>query len=810
MSKYTNAIRKLAKIRALDSENAETLLNAHVREQDGGPGSGNFSHKGRPGKRGGSAPREGGGNYGHAGRPGAVGGPSPAPAKKPSGNFGHTGRTGKVGGPVKTGEKNGGSWKTLEYKAKHPETSKFTLTQEGERMRKTEVGRGSAAGRAMMQNRLESAGVRKYGNYWIAKNPETLKDPNVQEMIKAENGGKMPNVGQIYYSNGMPEDLDKGFKVGGLPLNALIEKHTKPMNVPNSHKEAVKRLIERRKRDQESERFYVRPEESVMTQDPKNKDLYWETTVNNKGEQVTMPMHFVPGYGGGGHYAPGFPEKKIEQSPYLPSVSGRYEINMNSPSVKKAIQTFMKNGGMERYEQTGAAPGTEIERGTSPDKIAKKAVAALRGVSGEIDPKDYPEIFPGGEPFFTKRKGGIKLESVSVVRGDAGKKYLEFKWSDGQTQRKRPDEAAIKEHELYENEKRFNETAGGDPFSGMSEAEKADFIDRLKKEEENRKRDQEMLRNYPPSARWMPDPSPFRGTKEQAKNHFDLDNNMVSAADWAFEHKGDFPKDSIEYEAYEDMENKLANHSYRRPTPADSARMIQERLSNISTKLQPAAVDRYKKDMENEPQITQDVCEIADALGTEMWGLEYRTKTAGDNSKGVCRIQEKIEQDLEEDRVKAERAGRQPTLTYQDCVNGLNDLVRYTQMSTEDNLVENYEKTVKALEAKNYKVVKVKNFYNKDPMENPYRGLTVVFESPTGTKFEFQFHTPRSILAKEAAHPIYDIDRTYNPYDPAKSEISEQEHLALQARMREVYSKKRIPYPKGIEKIQDYPPKKKT
>jgi len=59
MSKYIDAIRRLAKMKALDAKSAEKLLNAH--SEDGGPGSGNFGHRGRPGKKGGSAPRGGGG-----------------------------------------------------------------------------------------------------------------------------------------------------------------------------------------------------------------------------------------------------------------------------------------------------------------------------------------------------------------------------------------------------------------------------------------------------------------------------------------------------------------------------------------------------------------------------------------------------------------------------------------------------------------------------------------------------------------------------------------------------------------------------
>ena len=60
MSKYIKAIRMLARMKALDAESAEKLLGAYV-EEDGGKGSGNFGHSGRPGKIGGSAPAVSGG-----------------------------------------------------------------------------------------------------------------------------------------------------------------------------------------------------------------------------------------------------------------------------------------------------------------------------------------------------------------------------------------------------------------------------------------------------------------------------------------------------------------------------------------------------------------------------------------------------------------------------------------------------------------------------------------------------------------------------------------------------------------------------
>lgn len=66
MSKYTGLLKFLGRQKALDSETAECLLRM---SHDGGPGSGNFGHAGRPGKVGGSMETGSGGKAtGNAGK----------------------------------------------------------------------------------------------------------------------------------------------------------------------------------------------------------------------------------------------------------------------------------------------------------------------------------------------------------------------------------------------------------------------------------------------------------------------------------------------------------------------------------------------------------------------------------------------------------------------------------------------------------------------------------------------------------------------------------------------------------------------
>ena len=267
----------------------------------------------------------------------------------------------------------------------------------------------------------------------------------------------------------------------------------------------------------------------------------------------------------------------------------------------------------------------------------------------------------------------------------------------------------------------------------------------------------------------------------------------MKQADKCFEEAKKWPVGSEERGCLERYADILSKPLTGRPTKEESEALAKEYLGKISLKLKEYAVNRYKKDLENEPQITNDICDIADSLGTSMYGLSYRLKKASDNSKGVCRIEEKINEDIADAKEKGE------TLTYEEAVDNLSDMVRYTQACTADSLVDNFEKTKAALEKKGYKVAKIKNTWNTFSRDRPYRGVNCVFVSPTGTRFELQFHTPESLVAKELQHPWYEETRSKEtpPTPERKAELDE--------RMYQNMSK--LKPPRGIERIENYPKK---
>lgn len=78
------------------------------------------------------------------------------------------------------------------------------------------------------------------------------------------------------------------------------------------------------------------------------------------------------------------------------------------------------------------------------------------------------------------------------------------------------------------------------------------------------------------------------------------------------------------------------------------------------------------------------------------------------------------------------------------------DNVRYTNISSSDNFVEN-------LKDKGYNMRRVKNTLKDENVS--YREINAIVENSEGYKFELQFHTQVSFNAKQANHILYEEQR---------------------------------------------------
>ena len=260
-----------------------------------------------------------------------------------------------------------------------------------------------------------------------------------------------------------------------------------------------------------------------------------------------------------------------------------------------------------------------------------------------------------------------------------------------------------------------------------------------------------------------------------------------SIALWCRQEAEKLPEGSDSRKEYENFAVILQSPLPGRPTEEESKAFSEQYLSNISSQLQEDAVNYYRRCVATEPSITADLFEIAEHIGTEMFGVEFRLKSAGETSGGVCRIADKITEYYD----TAAAAGA--PITYREAAEMVTDIIRYTQLGTPDTLVYNYLYTKTLLEAKGYKFIKVKNTWQTYTVKAPYRGVNVKVQSPyDGIIFELQFHTAESLVVKMAEHVTYEVVR--DPRTPV------EEKAKLQKKSYELYD--RLTEPEAVELVR--------
>ena len=176
-------------------------------------------------------------------------------------------------------------------------------------------------------------------------------------------------------------------------------------------------------------------------------------------------------------------------------------------------------------------------------------------------------------------------------------------------------------------------------------------------------------------------------------------------------------------------------------------------------------LDRASK---NEPQITSDLKSIK---GIKLIGLDYRLK----KEKSAV---EKVK------RERIEKKEKIANLSDAEIMDGMWDLVRYTQEVDKERVVEQAETTLNELKKKGYKVFELKNYWKPEvngantDHPNPYRGINVKLIAPSGQKVEFQFNTANNLRVKEKMHEIYNQQRELDN-DSAEWKALNEKSLAI-------------------------------
>lgn len=199
-----------------------------------------------------------------------------------------------------------------------------------------------------------------------------------------------------------------------------------------------------------------------------------------------------------------------------------------------------------------------------------------------------------------------------------------------------------------------------------------------------------------------------------------------------------------------------------------------EKLKNIEAlkNMSPDALKFYNKCADCEKLISKDVKGIVEECGGTLAGFDYRLKTPASF--------------LEKIGPRAALKG----ISEKEMLSEINDVIRYTEIADKDKLVDSFNKTMDDLKGKGYKVKAVKNTWND--VNNPYKGVNSVLESPNGQKFELQFHTPESFELKQGEmHKLYEQSRRLDP--------SSDEAIKLNDKMFELSNS--LEKPKDIGKV---------
>lgn len=179
------------------------------------------------------------------------------------------------------------------------------------------------------------------------------------------------------------------------------------------------------------------------------------------------------------------------------------------------------------------------------------------------------------------------------------------------------------------------------------------------------------------------------------------------------------------------------------------------------------AAELYTKAAADEPAVTADM----QSMETEyacLTGLEFRLKTRESIARKILLEAHTLE------------------ITTEAAAAAINDALRYTFCIDEARYVETTDSILRRLDAKGYKIEKVKNTWGNALL---YKGINTKLRLADGLAVEVQFHTPESYDAKESkTHAYYEILRSEDSTDEEKQMAADKQ--------AEVFGQ--VPVPDGV------------
>jgi hypothetical protein len=146
------------------------------------------------------------------------------------------------------------------------------------------------------------------------------------------------------------------------------------------------------------------------------------------------------------------------------------------------------------------------------------------------------------------------------------------------------------------------------------------------------------------------------------------------------------------------------------------------------------AIELHEKVKKVEPELTDNLIDMAAEGGGQMEGLEFRFKATKGNAKKITNI------------------SRDSGISVEEAQSQVPDAVRYTMTFPDEEYVGGAANVIARLEGLGHEV-QVKNYWDEG---DGYQGINIVVKHPDGFLYELQLHTPESFKVKQAAHDAYD------------------------------------------------------
>lgn len=175
----------------------------------------------------------------------------------------------------------------------------------------------------------------------------------------------------------------------------------------------------------------------------------------------------------------------------------------------------------------------------------------------------------------------------------------------------------------------------------------------------------------------------------------------------------------------------------------------------------------FEKAVADEKQITGDLFNVTKDADMYLDGVEHA-------SKGASHLEDKAQRKLEDYRKKYGDS----VATVDDVAEKLGDVVRYTAMCDNSDLVPKTRRLIDSLEKSGYKVKELENKFLDDSGsvndDAVYRAVHLTVEAPNGRTFELQVHSPQSQATKDLNHKEYEKQREWEKVP--KSEWTKEMH----------------------------------